>query len=387
MLGGPWATSELLYQLIDAAPRAVRAWAHREMARELEATGHPVHALSHLLDAQALAPDRATAGAVARVAPHADALRVAHVSATPPRPWTPPATTLRTETIRRWQLPSAVAELRLIIDVECSIEPPSLVLVARPADGSPEVELAHVGSEYANAGNSWWTTVRRGRVRSVEGRPQLVLEGDVTYSTCETCEYVEGRDVFMMVCETPAPDRVGGCVRIDRGVTFSRGRLQRSPERPCVEGMSFPRRPVARDPGTVEVGARGVRWRGAASLPWLRRWRSLDELRSGAPEQPRHLARPTHLDGSLPPRVPLEPPPTPTPIQKHEAGRSSDDNFEAVELFERLFPRQSNASPTESPPSTPFGDRRARSAALLTVAGGDRPSWWRPAGARRARRL
>lgn len=300
-LGEAWSSYALLVELQGAAPRRVRAWALRRLARRLEATGHPLHALAHLLDAQALAPRRATNADIERLAPHADALRFAYVAATTPRTvaWLAPNTT----TLGRWRVAGATIELRRVVD-PAELELPALVLVARPPDGSPALQLAHVGDEY----DSSWTTVERVRIRRVHRRPQLVLEGEVSSTYHDACELAESRAIFTLVCELPADGRVGGCVRVVRGASssWSSGRHHDFPEHRCFDGMTY--RPLRGEVelGELEMGSHGIRWRGAASLPWLRTWRSIEELREGATEWVRDLPRPTHLDGPLPPRAPIE---------------------------------------------------------------------------------
>ncbi|MCB9632150.1 MAG: hypothetical protein H6721_08470 [Sandaracinus sp.] len=109
------------------------------------------------------------------------------------------------------------------------------------------------------------------------------------------------------------------------------GRHHDFPERSCPPGPTV--REVGPDElGVVEVGERGVRWRGPTSPPYFRRWRSWDALRVGAPPTPREPpGGAALLEGPLPPRLPIDPP---NEI-KVEVRVSTPE--EALRVFERLF--------------------------------------------------
>ncbi|MCA9613322.1 MAG: hypothetical protein KC586_11270 [Myxococcales bacterium] len=323
-LGPPWSTYGLLVELAGSAPRGVRAWAHRRLAaRAVATTGERARAFWHAWNAQ-LASGRSD-GAVARSWRDED--RFAFVTARPPTPFD--HTDGYVASVERsWLVGGSRLELRRLRPTEWLGD--ELVLVAVDGAGR-EMRIDEVGMDWGEAGRTDATTIEHARLQRVEGRVQLVLEGEVWATDYDACWRSERRDRFTAVCEPPNEGRPGGRVRLTRPGLGSWGRHHDFPERSCPPGPTI-REVGPNELGVVEVGERGVRWRGPTSPPYFRRWRSWDALRVGAPPTPREPpGGAALLEGPLPPRLPIDPP---NEI-KVEVRVSTPE--EALRVFERLF--------------------------------------------------
>ncbi|MCB9603133.1 MAG: hypothetical protein H6722_13005 [Sandaracinus sp.] len=319
-LGPPWSTDHLMTELSYSAPRGVRAWAHRRRAERWEASGRIDEAVWHSWRAQ-LWSGRPEARLSRLFTPDH---RFFFLSATTPEPL--PALVGAECTVQEaWTLGTVRIELRA---VRTDLFHDSLVLVAIDASGS-ENAVGWIGDQWSNAGDSTWTTVDRAQLRNVEGRPQVVLEGEVSSTNFDECSFFDRRDRFTAVCEPKSEGRPGGCVRWTIPGSISSGLHHQFSDAECDPAPRFRALPVPL--GRVEVGRRGIRWRGPASVPWLRSWRSLDAQRVGARALPRSIDQPWRDDAPLPPRLPIDPP---SEI-KVEVRESTPE--EALHVFEQLF--------------------------------------------------